>query len=74
MRQAGRYMSEYRELRSKVSFMELCHTPELACEVTVHAATVLNTDAAILFADILLILELFGTKVSLLKNKFIIIP
>ena len=69
MRQAGRYMSEYRELRSKVSFMELCHTPELACEVTVHAATVLNTDAAILFADILLILELFGTKVSLLKNK-----
>ena len=69
MRQAGRYMSEYRELRSKVSFMELCHTPELACEVTVHAATVLNTDAAILFADILLILELFGTKVSLLKHK-----
>ena len=49
-------MSEYREIRSKVSFMELCHTPELACEVTVHAADVLNTDAAILFADILLIL------------------
>ncbi len=56
-------MSEYRELRSKVSFMELCHTPELAAEVTVHAARVLGTDAAILFADILLILELFGRKV-----------
>ena len=69
MRQAGRYMSEYRELRSKVSFMELCHTPELACEVTVHAANVLGTDAAILFADILLILELFGVKVSLVKGK-----
>ena len=68
MRQAGRYMSEYREIRSKVSFMELCHTPELACEVTVHAADVLNTDAAILFADILLILELFGVKVSLVSG------
>jgi len=69
MRQAGRYMSEYRELRSRVSFMELCHTPELACEVTIHAARVLDTDAAILFADILLILELFGTKVSLVGGK-----
>jgi uroporphyrinogen decarboxylase len=69
MRQAGRYMSEYRELRSKVTFMELCHTPELACEVTVHAADVLQTDAAILFADILLILELFGVKVELVKGK-----
>lgn len=69
MRQAGRYMQEYRELRSRVSFMELCHTPELACEVTVHAASVLGTDAAILFADILLILELFGHQVSLEKEK-----
>lgn len=69
MRQAGRYMSEYREIRSRVSFMDLCHNPELACEVTVHAASVLNTDAAILFADILLILELFGVKVELVKDK-----
>ena len=68
MRQAGRYMKEYRALRSKVSFMELCHTPELACEVTLHAAKVLDTDAAILFADILLILELFGVKVRLVKG------
>ena len=69
MRQAGRYMKEYRDLRSRVSFMELCHTPELACEVTVHAASVLKTDAAILFADILLIIELFGHAVSLEKEK-----
>lgn len=62
-------MSEYREIRSRVSFMELCHTPELACEVTLHAADVLKTDAAILFADILLILELFGVKVELVKGK-----
>lgn len=69
MRQAGRYMKEYRDLRARVSFMELCHTPELACEVTVHAAKVLGTDAAILFADILLILELFGHGVSLEKDR-----
>jgi uroporphyrinogen decarboxylase len=69
MRQAGRYMKEYRDLRSRVSFMELCHTPELACDVTVHAASVLKTDAAILFADILLIIELFGHTVSLEKEK-----
>ncbi len=62
-------MKEYRDLRARVSFMELCHTPELAAEVTVHAAQVLKTDAAILFADILLILELFGPKVSLVKGK-----
>lgn len=62
-------MKEYRDLRSRVSFMELCHNPELTCEVTVHAATVLGTDAAILFADILLILELFGRSVSLEKDK-----
>lgn len=69
MRQAGRYMQEYRDLRSRVSFMELCHTPELAAEVTLHAAGVLKTDAAILFADILLIIELFGHGVSLEKEK-----
>ncbi len=62
-------MKEYRDLRAKVSFMELCHTPELAAEVTIHAAGVLKTDAAILFADILLILELFGRKVSLEKDR-----
>ncbi len=68
MRQAGRYMAEYRAVRAEHSFMELCHTPELAAEVTVHAATVLGTDAAILFADILLILELFDRKISFEKG------
>ncbi|MCB9592922.1 MAG: uroporphyrinogen decarboxylase [Sandaracinaceae bacterium] len=60
MRQAGRYQAEYREIRKKVSFLELCKTPELACEVTVHAVDQLGVDAAILFADILLILEPLG--------------
>jgi len=60
MRQAGRYQAEYRAIREKVSFLELCKTPELACEVTVHAVNQLNVDAAILFADILLILDPLG--------------
>ena len=60
MRQAGRYMPEYRSLRAKVSFLELCKDPALATEVTVTAAERLGVDAAILFADILLILEPLG--------------
>lgn len=57
MRQAGRYQPEYRAIRSKVSFLELCKTPALAAEVTVLAAEQLGVDAGIIFADILLVLE-----------------
>ena len=53
MRQAGRYMPEYRAVRSKVTFLELCKRPELATAVTVTAVERLGVDAAILFADIL---------------------
>ena len=60
MRQAGRYMKEYRELRAKVSFLELCKNSDLACQVTVEAQEKLGADAAILFSDILLILEPMG--------------
>jgi uroporphyrinogen decarboxylase len=60
MRQAGRYQSEYREIRSKVGFLELCKTPELAAEVTVRAVEQLGVDAGIIFADILLPLEPMG--------------
>src|SRR5438105_13362131 len=60
MRQAGRYMREYREVRERVSFLELCKTPDLATEVTVTAVERLGVDAAIIFADILLILEPMG--------------
>ena len=69
MRQAGRYMAEYREVRAKVSFLELCKNPELATEVTVTAAERLGVDAAILFADILLILEPMGLQLEFSKGE-----
>jgi uroporphyrinogen decarboxylase len=63
MRQAGRYMASYQAVRRKVSFMELCRTPELACEVTMQPMEQLGVDAAILFSDILVPLEPMGMKV-----------
>ncbi len=69
MRQAGRYMAEYRAIRSKIPFLELCKRPELAAEVTVTAAKELGVDAAILFADILLILEPMGFDLEFAKGE-----
>jgi uroporphyrinogen decarboxylase len=60
MRQAGRYMKDYRELRAKVPFLELCKNPGLVSEVTVTAAKKIGADAAIIFADLLLIAEPLG--------------
>src|SRR6266536_3539917 len=54
MRQAGRYMPEYRAIREKYSLLEICYEPELAAEVTLQPVHALGVDAAILFADILL--------------------
>jgi uroporphyrinogen decarboxylase len=56
MRQAGRYMEDYRKLRAQHSFLELCKNPDLAAEITVAPVERLGVDAAILFADILLVL------------------
>jgi uroporphyrinogen decarboxylase len=64
MRQAGRYMKEYRELRAKVPFLELCKNPRLVAEVTVTAAKKLGVDAAIIFADLLLIAEPLGFSLA----------
>ena len=64
MRQAGRYMAEYRELRKTHSILALAKTPELACEVTLQPVRALPIDAAILFADILLVLEPMGLKLK----------
>ena len=69
MRQAGRYLPEYMAVRNRVTFMELCKTPELACEVTVTAREVLGVDAAILFADLLPILEPMGIDLEYVKGE-----
>ena len=68
MRQAGRYMEDYRKLRAQHGFLELCKKPELATEITVTPVEKLNVDAAILFADILLILEPMGVGLEYSKG------
>lgn len=60
MRQAGRYMPEYRAVRKEYSLIEICKRPEIAAEVTITAAEILGVDAAIIFADLLLPLEVMG--------------
>ncbi len=60
MRQAGRYMPEYRAVRKRHSLLEICKKPALAAEVTITAAEILGVDAAIIFADLLLPLEVMG--------------
>ncbi|MCI0413930.1 uroporphyrinogen decarboxylase [bacterium] len=69
MRQAGRYMQEYRELRQKYSLLTLCKTPELAAEITLQPIRRYPLDAAIIFADILLPLEPLGLHLEFAKGE-----
>jgi len=69
MRQAGRYMKEYRDVRARHSFLEMCKKPEVAAEVTVYAAHRLGVDAAIIFADILLIIEPMGLDLEFARGE-----
>jgi uroporphyrinogen decarboxylase len=69
MRQAGRYMREYREVRARHTFLEMCKQPDVAAEVTVYAAHRLQVDAAIIFADILLIIEPMGLELEFAQGE-----
>ena len=69
MRQAGRYMAEYRAIREKHGFLEMCKSPELAAEVTLQPVDLIGVDAAILFADILLPLEGMGLGLEFAKGE-----
>lgn len=69
MRQAGRYLPEYRTLKEKYDFLDLCHQPELATEVTLLPFKRFNFDAAILFSDILVIPEALGVGLHFEEKK-----
>ena len=69
MRQAGRYMKEYRDIRAKYDFLTMCKKPEVAAEITLQPIDALNVDAAILFADILLPFEGMGIDLEFAKGE-----
>src|SRR5947207_13678147 len=74
MRQAGRYLPEYRVLSEKYGFFERCQTPELACEITIQPVDIIGVDAAILFSDILVVPQAMGLEVQLIESKGPLLP
>src|SRR5579872_3941075 len=69
MRQAGRYMKQYRDIRAKASILEICKRPDLAAQVTLQPVEVLDVDAAIIFADLLLPVEPMGLKLKFVHGE-----
>jgi uroporphyrinogen decarboxylase len=74
MRQAGRYLPEYRRIAEKFSFFERCQTPALATEITLQPVQRLGVDAAILFSDILVIPQAMGLEVQIVEGKGPLLP
>jgi uroporphyrinogen decarboxylase len=74
MRQAGRYLPDYQKVRGNVSFLELCKRPDLCVEVTLQPIDILGMDAAILFSDILILMEAMGAPLEFHEGKGPIFP
>ncbi|HEX4851774.1 MAG TPA: uroporphyrinogen decarboxylase [Puia sp.] len=74
MRQAGRYLPDYMKLKEKYSFFERVQNPELATEITIQPVDQIGVDAAIIFSDILVVLQAMGLEVDLIENKGPVLP
>lgn len=74
MRQAGRYLPDYRKLREQYSFFERCRNPELASEITLQPVDQIGVDAAIIFSDILVVPQAMGMEVQLVENVGPLLP
>lgn len=74
MRQAGRYLPDYRKIRAKYGFFERCQTPELVCEITLQPVDQVGVDAAIIFSDILVVPQAMGMEVQLIESIGPVLP